>query len=156
MAFQGRWRNQYGSILEIEDERDGRIVGRFKTALADSAFYGREIPVVGSCQGDCIGVAGGGHTPSGDVLVTYTGVLRDGRIETLWHVASDSALVASADGAPARLEKLSWWRTMMTGADSFERVGWIDHGSSVTVTNEPSRRGSRPVDVPKREPRRSG
>jgi len=44
---------------------------------------------------------------------------RVGRMETLWYVVTDSV---PAGGAPGTLEKVKWWRAVMTGADTFERV----------------------------------
>jgi len=122
MSWLGTWRNQYGSLLHITDDRDNRIVGSFKTSLADSGFYGQEIPVVGVHYGDCIGLSGGGKATAGDMVVTYTGLLRDGRLETLWHVVADSTIAAPAEGAPGQVKKLGWWRSMTTNADTFERV----------------------------------
>ena len=120
--WKGKWRNQYGSMLEITNDENHRIEGTFTTALEDSGFYGQTIAVVGFHQGDCIGISGGGKTKAGDAVVTYTGLLRDGKLETLWFVAADSALVASAPGEPAKAKKLNWWRSMSTSADTFERV----------------------------------
>ncbi len=118
----GKWRNQYGSILEITDESEHRIEGSFRTALEDSGFFGQTIPVVGFHQGNCIGLMGGGVARGGDALVTYTGLLRDGRLETLWYVVADTALSARGEGDPARLMKVNWWRAITTSADTFERV----------------------------------
>jgi hypothetical protein len=81
MHWIGKWRNQYGSVLEISADSEHRIVGRFTTALADSGFAGQEIPIIGFHQGDCIGLSGGGRGPAGDMLVTYTGLFRDGKLE---------------------------------------------------------------------------
>ena len=47
MNWIGKWKNQYGSILEISDDSDNRIVGTFRTALEDSGFFGQEIAIVG-------------------------------------------------------------------------------------------------------------
>src|SRR5215831_9220191 len=58
MTWIGKWRNQYGSALEIIDESDQRIMGKFRTALADSGFFGQEIEVVGLHYGDCIRLSG--------------------------------------------------------------------------------------------------
>lgn len=121
MTWKGKWRNQYGSVVEITDDRDQKIVGSFRTALNDSGFHGQDIPVVGIHQGDCISFAGGGKTPSGDAVVSYTGLLRDGKMETQWFVVADAAIKAAV-GEPGRIEKLSWWRSMSTGADTFERI----------------------------------
>jgi len=122
MRWIGKWRNQYGSILEITDESDHRIAGRFRTALEDSGFFGQEIEVVGVHYGDCIGLTAGGKSPSGDMVVTYTGLLREGRLETLWYVVADATLGATAEGAPAKIKKLNWWRSVTTSADTFERI----------------------------------
>jgi Avidin family len=122
MNWKGRWRNQYGSILTITDDANQRISGTFRTALKDSGFYGQEIPVVGIHQGDCISFAGAGATAAGDAAVSYTGLLRDGKMETMWFVVADSAIKAPAEGAPGKREKLSWWRSISTSADTFERI----------------------------------
>ena len=122
MSWIGKWRNQYGSILEITEESDHRVAGRFRTALDDSGFFGQEIEVVGVCHGDCIGLAAGGKSAAGDMVVTYAGLLRDGKLETLWFVVADAALGASAEGEPARARKLNWWRSVTTSADTFERM----------------------------------
>jgi hypothetical protein len=121
MAWKGKWRNQYGSILEITDDADQRIVGTFRTALNDSGFRGQTIAMLGVHQGDCISVSGGGRTPAGDAVVCYAGLLRDGKMETLWFVCADSAVMAE-DGQPGTIVKLNWWRSMTTSADTFERI----------------------------------
>jgi hypothetical protein len=122
MNWKGKWRNQYGSTVDITDDANHRIAGMFKTALKDSGFYGQEIPVVGIHQGDCISFVAGGRTPAGDAAVSYTGLARDGKMETMWFVVADSAIKAAEEGAPGRIEKLNWWRSIITSADTFERV----------------------------------
>jgi hypothetical protein len=122
MNWKGKWRNQYGSIVNITDDANRRISGTFKTALEDSGFYGHEVPVVGIHQGDCISFVAGGETPAGDAAVSYTGLVRDGKMETLWFVVADSAIRAAAEGAPGKKEKLNWWRSMTSSADTFERL----------------------------------
>jgi avidin family protein len=57
MTWLGKWRNQYGSILEIISDSNHRISGTFRTALKDSGFYGQELPVFGAHQGECIGLS---------------------------------------------------------------------------------------------------
>ena len=121
MNWKGKWRNQYGSILEITDDANRKIVGTFRTSLDDSGFHGQTIPMLGVHQGECISVSGGGRTPAGDAVVCYTGLLRDGKMETLWFVCADSAIKA-VEGQPGRVEKLNWWRSMTTSADTFERI----------------------------------
>ena len=92
----GKWRNQYGSILEITDDSDHRIIGKFRTALSDSGFFGQEIEVIGVHYGDCIGLTADGVAPAGDMVVTYAGLLREGRLDTLWYVVADAALNSKA------------------------------------------------------------
>jgi hypothetical protein len=82
MNWKGKWRNQYGSVVEITDDAGNRIAGTFRTALADSGFYGQTVPVVGVHQGDCISFVCGGTTPVGDSVVSYTGLVRNGKMET--------------------------------------------------------------------------
>ena len=122
MNWIGKWRNQYGSELEITNDADQKLTGTFTTALADSGFAGQTIPMVGFHQGECLGVSGGGRSPAGDMLVTYTGLFREGKLETLWYVVADATLSAEAAGQPASVKKLGWWRSMSTGADTFVRV----------------------------------
>src|SRR4051812_34662673 len=74
MAWQGKWKNQYGSLVEITDDANNEIVGTFQTALKDSGFYGQSIPVLGVHHGDCISFVCGGDTPAGSSVVSYTGL----------------------------------------------------------------------------------
>ena len=122
MNWKGKWRNQYGSVVTIVDDANQRISGTFRTALADSGFYGQEIPVVGLHQGDCISFVAAGQTAAGDAAVSYTGLLRDGKMETMWFVVADSAIKAPTEGAPGKREKLNWWRSISTSAVTFERI----------------------------------
>jgi avidin family protein len=122
MDWKGKWRNQYGSIVSIVEDANHRISGTFKTALKDSGFYGQEIPVVGLHQGYCISFVGAGQTAAGDAAVSYTGLLREGKMETMWFVVADSAIKAPREGSPGKREKLNWWRSISTSADTFERI----------------------------------
>jgi avidin family protein len=122
MTWVGRWKNQYGSIVEITSEADGRIEGTFRTALADSGFYGQTVAIVGVHQGNCIGFSSVGSSATGDRVVSYTGLLRDQKIETAWFVVSDKALVAAREGEAAALKSVNWWRAVTTSVDTFERT----------------------------------
>ena len=117
MAWVGVWKNQYGSTLTVADDADGKIVGTFRTALRDSGFYGKEIAVSGIHLGDCINFAFAAATESGDLLCSFSGLLRDGRIETVWHVLADGR--REEDG---RMTKRNWPHAVMTNADTFTRV----------------------------------
>ncbi|WP_346320890.1 avidin/streptavidin family protein [Chitinophaga sp. YIM B06452] len=122
MKWIGKWKNQYGSVLEITSVTDNMVTGTFRTALSDSGFYGNEIPVCGFCQGDCIGISGGGMTGSGDMLVTYTGLLRGDTLQTIWLVVNDAAKLPQQDEESPRLIKQNWWKAVMVNSDTFERV----------------------------------
>lgn len=129
MVWLGKWRNQFGSIVNITEEADGRIEGTFKTALKDGAFCGMAVSIIGAYAGNCIGFTSVGSTATGDHVVTYTGLLRDGKMETAWFVVSDKALGATKEGEPATLKETNWWRAVSTNFDTFERVGDGNHGS---------------------------
>ena len=118
----GKWRNQFGSIVEITSEADGRIEGTFRTALEDSGFYGQTVPILGACHGDCIGFSSASTSPTGDRVVSYTGLLRNGKMETVWSVIAGKALSAAREGEPAKMKSVNWWRAVMTNFDTFERL----------------------------------
>jgi hypothetical protein len=121
MTWTGKWRNEYGSTVEIEDDSNNQIVGVFRTALEESGFYGLAINVFGVHHGDCISFAGCGPTKAGAAIVSYTGLLRGGKMETMWLMAADSHLAAAEQGGPAELKKQSWWRAVTVNRDTFER-----------------------------------
>ena len=122
MSWVGQWRNQFGSIVEITNDAEHRIEGTFRTALDDSGFYGRDVRIFGIHQGNCISFAAAGTGPAADLLVSYTGLLRNGRMETLWYLVADAALGAPKAGAPGEVTKVNWWRAVTTNADTFELV----------------------------------
>lgn len=118
----GIWRNQYGSTVAIENDADGVILGTFRTALDDSSFFGREFPIHGAAHGDVIGFTAAGRGKTGPAAVSYTGILRDGKLEMLWHTVSGQSLTAPAEGSPARLVEVGTWRAFGTSLDTFERM----------------------------------
>lgn len=118
----GEWRNQYGSCLTIIDDADHRIRGTFRTALGDSAFAGEQAEITGIHRGACVHFAFSRSGPSGDAIASFTGLLREGRLETLWHVIADSAVKSPQPGQPPRLIKLPWAHAALTNADTFQRV----------------------------------
>jgi hypothetical protein len=123
MSWIGRWKNQFGSVVEITREAGGTIEGTFRTALEDSGFYGQTVPISGVHQGNCIGFSAASTSPTGDRVVSYTGLLREGKMETAWFVVSDKTLSAGKEGEPARLQPVNWWRAVVVNVDTFERVG---------------------------------
>lgn len=120
-GWKGTWRNQYGSTLRITDETENRISGTFSTALRDSRFYGAEIPVVGVHRGDCISFTFAHASRTGDMICSFTGLRRDGKLQTVWHVVADA--VSRGRGELPKIEKLGWAHAVLTNADTFERAG---------------------------------
>jgi len=120
MTWIGSWRNQYGSVLEITDESNGRIEGHFRSAV-DPRIKGQSVAVVGNHQDDIISLVLNG-APYAKFIVAWTGLVRHGRIETLFHSVTSERLTAEAEGSPARSKSLGAWEAISTGADSFERI----------------------------------
>ncbi|WP_225769950.1 avidin/streptavidin family protein [Inquilinus sp. Marseille-Q2685] len=122
-SWNGTWRNQYGSTVVIEEDGGGVIRGVFRTALEDSSFFGQDVPIHGAAHGDVIAFTAAGSGTAGSAAVSYTGLLRDGKLETLWHTVADQALTAAEEGVPAEIRKVPAWRAFGTSLDTFERVG---------------------------------
>lgn len=122
MNWKGTWRNQYGSTLSITGDAANRITGTFSTVLKDSGFHGAEIPVVGAHQGDCVSVTFAHAGAAGDLICSFTGLHREGKLKTVFHLIADSALRPGVRGEPPKIEKLVWAHAVVTNADIFERV----------------------------------
>ena len=120
--WDGCWRNQYGSRVEIEVDENGIVSGSFTTALEDSSFHGMTVPIRGVAHGDVIGFSAAATGKTGPAAVSYTGILREGKIETLWHTVAGHTLSAQAEGEPATLTKVGAWRAFGTSLDTFERA----------------------------------
>ena len=122
MNWIGDWRNEYGSILTITDQSGGRIEGTFRTALGDSGFAGDTVEVVGLHQGDCINFAFARSGPAGDTVASFTGLMRNGSLKTVWHVIADRAVKSPEPGTEPELMRLPWAHAVQTNADTFERI----------------------------------
>jgi hypothetical protein len=118
MTWAGSWRNQYGSILKIIDEGHGRIGGSFSSA-SDTEINGEELAIVGLYQDNLISLmlSGGSH------VVSWTGLVHDGRMETLWHLVVRERLTAETHHAAAKDKPVGVWEAFTAGSDIFERVG---------------------------------
>jgi len=120
MSWLGRWRNQYGSVLDITGEDGGRIEGMFRTALEDSSFYGQTVPIFGIAHGDVIGVTAAGEGTAGPAAVSYTGILRDGKLETMWLTVAGST-IGGKEGETASRMQVGTWRAFGISLDTFVR-----------------------------------
>ncbi len=116
MTWLGQWRNQYGSILEITNESGQRLNGKFRSALKDSSFYEEEADVVGIYRGDCVSFATSTTGANGDSIAAFTGLLRDGKLQTVWYVVTDGVKLGD------RVQKRSWPHAVMANADTFVRI----------------------------------
>jgi hypothetical protein len=117
MDWTGEWANQYGSTLTIADDSNGSISGTFRTALADSGFFGQELTVAGIHHGNCISFAFAGPTKAGDAVCSFTGLLRSGVIETLWFVLADGRKEGDA------VVERNWAHAASINHDTFTRRG---------------------------------
>jgi hypothetical protein len=120
MMWTGSWRNQYGSRLEITDESNGRIAGWFRSE-ADGRIKGHEIAIVGVYQNNLISFVLNG-APHTNFVASWTGLLYEGRIETLFNLVAGERLTAETEGSPARNKPLKPFEATTTGADFFERI----------------------------------
>jgi len=121
-VWRGAWRNQYGSTVVIEDDADGVIRGVFRTALEDSSFFGVDAPVYGAACGEVIGFSVASEGKTSPAAASFTGLLRAGKLETLWRTVASKTLTATGVGAPAKLVEVAAWRAFGTSLDTFERV----------------------------------
>src|SRR3954447_20162250 len=101
--WKGTWRNQYGSTVVIDDDPNGVTRGVFRTALEDSSFFGLEVAIHGVTCGEVIGFTAASEGKTGPAAVSYTGILRAGKLETLWHTVAGYTLTAAREGAPAKI-----------------------------------------------------
>jgi hypothetical protein len=106
MSWLGTWRNQYGSTVRITSEDHGRVSGSFRTAIESSPYYGFDVPLTGVHSGSAIAFVSG-LGDDGNSVVSYTGKLQNGVMESLWFVVSGEQ---------------DWWKAITTNHDSFERV----------------------------------
>ena len=120
--WKGKWQNQYGSVLSVTDETDGKISGTFRTALTDSGFAGDEQEASGICCGNCLHFAFSRSSSAGDTIASFTGLMRDGKLETVWHVVADKAMKPPRPGADPQLITLPWAHAVQTNADTFTRI----------------------------------
>lgn len=117
MNWIGKWRNQYGSILDITKQENGNLEGTFESAV-DETTKGKKLLFVGVYKDLLIGITctGGNH------VVTYAGMFYEGKMETVWHVVTAETITAKHEDETADKKSLSWWESVKTNADTFERI----------------------------------
>ena len=102
MDWTGKWKNQYGSVIEITEQDNGRLSGTFESAV-DHTTKGQKLPLSGFCRQNMIAVSCAG----GDHVVSYTGLYEANKLQTVWHVVTSG---------------LPWWQSVKTNVDTFERL----------------------------------
>lgn len=106
MDLRGRWRNQYGSRLLLQQEGDGAVAGTFETALEDSIFFGETLRLSGVQAGNALAFSFGFERDGVSAVCSFTGRLERERLETVWHVVTTAK---------------PWPHAIITNADTFER-----------------------------------
>ena len=76
----------------------------------------------GAACGDVIGFTSAANGKAGPAAVSYTGILRDGKLEMLWHTVAGHTLTAQKEGEPAKITEVGVWRAFGTSLDTFERI----------------------------------
>jgi hypothetical protein len=76
---------------------------------------GYEVPVSGLHRGNCISFAFAATTRSGDAICSFTGLLRDDAIETMWFV------IADGQKEQDRIIPRGWAHAVTTNHDTFTR-----------------------------------
>ncbi len=117
MNWIGKWQNEYGSVLDITLQENGKLEGTFESAI-DETTKGMKLPVVGVYNDNLIAVACAG----GDHVVTYTGMFYEEKLKTTWHVVSSTVVTAKAEGEKAERKQLDWWQAVKTNVDTFEKL----------------------------------
>jgi hypothetical protein len=112
--FQGRWKNDMGSTMELHVAPDGSLKGTYQTNVGAAKPWER-FELSGYVAGDLIAfVANFGKY---DSLTAWVGQHTvDGgreRIRTLWHLANN---------VPDSEEPTRLWSSILTGANDFERA----------------------------------
>ena len=120
MIWTGKWKNQYGSILDIIKQENGMLEGTFESAV-DETTKGEKLPFVGVYKDSLIGITctGGNH------VVTYAGMFCKGKMETVWHVVTAETITADANEVSNKKPQ-AWWESVKTNADTFERINGDD------------------------------
>src|SRR5262249_6803636 len=101
--------------------------------------------IMGLHRGECLHFAFSRSGPSGDTVASFTGLLRDGELKTIWHVIADFAVKSPEPGKEPELMRLPCAHAVHTIADTFVRRSPIaQSGASATPlaqTAAPSHRG---------------
>jgi hypothetical protein len=102
MNWIGKWKNQYGSVLDITRQENGRLEGTFESAV-DETTKGQQLLFTGVYKDHLMA----GSCSGGNHVVTYAGMFYNGKMETAWHVVTSD---------------VDWWKSVKTNVDTFERV----------------------------------
>lgn len=117
MALHGDWQNQNGSILRIDEVRNGAFTGTFLSAKGRAAKDHR-YAVRGTINGELVAFAINFADNDTDLhsISNFTGRLQGDILHTVW-------VLARAFEDAARTKPTQPWNTFLVNADRFERIG---------------------------------
>ncbi len=107
--FTGTWKNERGSELRVDSVVDGKLTGKFRSAVGrvDPSTW---FPAVGFVHGDVVGFTV--DFGSAGSVASWAGQLDGDKLMTQWHLARD---------VPDAEEHEKLWSAILAGADTFTR-----------------------------------
>lgn len=116
MGLRGDWENQNGSVLRIDEVRDGAFTGTFLSTKGRAA-RGRRYPVQGTVNGELVAFAVNFADGDADLqsISNFTGRLQGDVLHTVW-------VLARAFEDVALTKPTQPWNTFLVNADRFERI----------------------------------
>lgn len=115
MELCGEWENQNGSILAIDEVRDGTFTGSFESAKGRAA-RGRRYPVQGAVNGELVAFAVNFVDEEDNLhsISNFSGRLQGHVLHTVW-------VLARAFEDAERTKPTQPWNTFLTNSDRFVR-----------------------------------
>ncbi len=123
--LRGRWINQNGSVLSIDEQSDGQVGGRFSSQKGRAA-KGVAYPVRGCVSGELVSFAVNfrDHDSNLSAITSFSGRYVRGadgieRLHTVW-------VLARQYEDEAKTKPTQAWNSFMTNSDVFERRQTVD------------------------------
>ncbi|MDB5414279.1 MAG: hypothetical protein JWR10_2614 [Rubritepida sp.] len=116
ITIGGAWVNDAGSELVIADV-DGALTGVYRTALG-RADHRKEYPLVGWCNGRCLGFTVS-WAPDSDSVTAWTALLHDEELHTVWTLVRTQAFTKGEAGITER--EAAPWEAFTVQTSRFRR-----------------------------------
>src|ERR1700750_923033 len=84
MNWVGKWKNQYGSILDITIQEDNKLEGTLEPGEHELSG-GQKLSLVGVWENNHIAVT---CRQEGKHVITYAGMLYEGKMEATWFMVN--------------------------------------------------------------------